>query len=650
MADKKFYVTTPIYYPNAKPHIGTLYSTLLADIAARWNKLMGKEVFFITGTDEHGQKIQEAAEAKGMKPKDFVDSIVPAFKKAWADYEIEYNRFLRTTDADHYEGVTQWVKLLIKQGDIYKSTYVGLYCVPCEAFVVANTDTPVDANGDYLCPIHQKPLRELSEESYFFRLSAYEDRLLKFYEENPDFIAPKERLAEVVSFVKAGLKDLSISRKTVSWGIPFPGDPEHCIYVWADALNFYITGIGYANPDAAAQAQFAKLWPADVQFMAKDIVRFHAIYWPAFLMAANLPLPKKLVVHGYILMDAQKMSKSLGNAADPEQLAAWYGVEPVRYYLARQMAITHDGNFSLKDLEDRIEADLANSLGNLLNRMISLALNNGLETVKPIETLEASSAALREKCEEAYRLYWEEMNKNYYHVALSELWRFIADVNAYFQSQKPWALAKQNKELFNEVISSTCHSLYAIAVMLWPVMPKKMEQLLASIGQSIDLTFDYEPELRKNVWNKTFTLSKSDQTLFVKPESHVAPEPESQTAPEAKSEKKEATVSEIGIEDFAKVQLAVGTIMSCERVDGSDKLYKLKVDLGQHGVRQILSGVAQFFQPDDLVGKQGTVIVNLKPRKMMGFESHGMMLFAKDAKGMKLVGPHGDISQGSQVA
>lgn len=645
MNPEKFLVTTPIYYPNAKPHLGTLYSTLLADVAARWNKLRGKEVLFLTGTDEHGQKIQEAAHAKNMEPKAFVDTIVPAFKQVWELYEIEYDKFIRTTDSEHIAGVTAWVKKLIDLGDIYKSTYTGLYCVPCEAFVTIGGDAVKDENGIYLCPTHKKPLQELAEESYFFRLSAYEDRLLEFYENHPDFITPKERIAEVVSFVKSGLKDLSISRKTVSWGIPFPGDPAHTIYVWADALNYYITAVGYSRNND----EFTKWWPADVQVMAKDIVRFHAVYWPAFLMAAQLPLPKKLLVHGYILMGDNKMSKSLGNAADPIQLAEWYGVEPVRYYLLRQMAVTHDGHFDFKDLEERIGADLANNLGNLLSRTVALALNNNLQTVPPLATLEAASASLREKCEEAYRFYWEEMNKGFVHLALAELMKFISEINAYFQSQTPWILAKQNKEYFSEVISSTCHSLYAVGIMLWPIMPNKMEQMLAILGVPFDLKANHEQILRENKWNKTFTLSKLTEPLFVKPESHVEPVA-AQTVTASAPTITEPAIQEIGIEDFAKVHLAVGTILSCQNVQGSEKLYKLEVDLGHLGKRQILSGVAQYFKPEDLAGKQGVIVTNLKPRKMMGMLSHGMMLFAKDGKGaMRLVSPNQVIDSGAQV-
>jgi len=630
----KYYITTPIYYPNEKPHVGTVYSTLLADVAARWHRLAGQEVFFMTGTDEHGQKIQEKAQTAGKEPKAFVDGIVPIFKSLFKLYDIDYTKFIRTTDPEHAQGVIAWVQKMIDLGDIYKSTYTGWYCVPDETFVTVNVDSIRDEKGHYLCPNCQRELRELSEESYFFRLSAYEEKLLSFYEQHPDFITPKDRINEVISFVKSGLKDLSISRKSVTWGIPFPGDPEQTIYVWADALNNYLTGIGYGQSTPGSQEQFAKFWPADVQVMAKDIVRFHAVFWPAFLMAADLPMPKKLLVHGYILIGDQKMSKSLGNVVDPELLATWYGVEPVRYYLLRQMPITQDGHFDLKDLEDRIEADLANSLGNLLNRMLTLSLNNGLDGVKPPIAWEAASAGLREKCSETVRIYCDEMEKYYFHTALAQVWKFIAEVNAYFHSQQPWVLAKQNKELFAEVISATAHSLNAIAFMLWPVMPKKMEAMLAALGRNFELDKNYEEMLRENVWGMFFKLTKIDP-LFIKPVSHVEKSEMSEQPSVGQAEVPAIVQSpEIGIEDFAKVEMVVGTILACEPVKGSDKLYRLQIDLGPLGKRQIFSGVAKYFTVEELIGKQGVFVVNLKPRKMMGEMSQGMMLAAKDDKGV----------------
>lgn len=643
-----FYITTPIYYVNAKPHIGTLYSTLLADVEARWHKLLGQEVFFLTGTDEHGQKVQEKAEQLGMDPKAFVDSMIPAFQESWKLYYIEYNRFIRTTDLDHKNAVFAFLNKLKESDDIYKSSYTGLYCVPDETFVAPEAAV---ANGNK-CPMCNRELREVAEESYFFRLSAYQDKLLAFYENNPDFVVPRERLNEVISFVKSGLKDLSISRKTVKWGIPFPGDPEHTVYVWGDALTNYISALGYGhdNPDAAKNLD--AWWPADFHVMAKDIVRFHAVYWPAFLMSAGLPLPKHLLVHGYILMGDQKMSKSLGNAIDPMTLAQNYGVDQVRYYLMRQMPITQDSHFDLKSLEEHINADLANTLGNLLRRITGLAVQNNMTTINPQTTWEPVSLTLKLKAEEAFRIYWEEMNKGYFHIALAELWKFIFSVNAYVQEQQPWVLAKKNPALFQEVLSVVCHSLYTIGVLLWPVMPKKSEELLGALGVQLKIGTNYEEILRKNAWDMTFTLDPQEQPLFARIEPKTDLVQDSSPSKDSSAEENKPVQSEsITIQDFSKIELRVGTIMHCEPVSKSDKLLKSQVDFGEFGKRQIMSGVAQHFKPEELIGKQGIFVFNLPPRKMLGQESQGMLLFATDATGkMALTTVGKQVENGAKIS
>jgi len=642
MKNNKYYVTTPLYYVNSKPHLGTLYSTLLADVSARWNKLLGKRVFFLTGTDEHGQKIADRADQEKQKPQKFVDAAIPPFKEMWKRYEIEYDKFIRTTDPEHKQAVEVWIKHLQDNGDIYKSTYDGWYCTPCETFVTIDEKKVKKPK----CPSCKRELKAIEEENYFFRLSAYEDRLLEFYEKNPDFIVPKERLNEVVSFVKSGLKDLSISRKGVKWGIPFPGDKEHTVYVWGDALLNYISAIGYGKDDEHTKELFATLWPADIQVMAKDIVRFHAIYWPAFLMAASLPLPKKLLVHGYILSGDEKMSKSKGNVIDPANLAESYGVEPVRYYLLRKMSVNQDGMFSLKELEACIASDLANNLGNLLQRTVTLACSNGLEKVVAPDAFEPASEKLKVGLEEAFRSYWDGMNHYQYHVALGDLWRFVSEVNAYFNEQKPWSVAKTDKELFAEIISSTCHCLYSIAVLLWPVMPKKAEEILKTLGHTFDLKkHEYEQEIRANVWDKTFSLTKRDKPLFERPDMDQKKNDKAE-----KHDVKKNDIDEIVIDDVAKVHLVVGEIKSCEPVEGSSKLYKMSVDCGGYGQRQILAGVQQFFKPEDLIGKQGVYVANLKPRKMMGLESQGMMLFAKDGDGMKMATVDGGVANGTRLA
>jgi methionyl-tRNA synthetase len=617
---KKFYVTTPIYYVTARPHLGSLYSTLLADVAARWHKLKNDKTFFLTGTDEHGQKVAEAAAKAHKSPKEFVDSFIDAYKETWHSYHIAYDHFIRTTDEYHVKAVQEWIRQLQKSGDIYKAFYSGFYCIPCETFVTEKEEAEGQAPACISC---QRPTHFVSEESYFFRLSAYQDRLLKFYEEHPDFITPEERLNEVVSFVKGGLKDLSISRTSITWGIPFPDDPKHVVYVWADALNNYITAVGYGNE--ARKEEFNFWWPADMQVLGKDIVRFHAVYWPAFLMASKLALPKNLLVHGWLKVNSQKMSKSFGNVIDPQDLLAGYGPELIRYYLVRYMAITQDSEFSTGDLEQRITTDLANDLGNLLNRMVALADKRELFEIQPPSTWGAPELALRDSFWNMLELFQIDMDEGYFYRALGSLWKFIHEVNAYFHAQEPWKV-KDNAR-FAEIISATAHSLHAIGILLWPVMPEKMEELLKSVGTPFELKIDLIEELGSNPWTKTFMLNKIG-TLFQKyiPQGEVM-QPESNQKPEAE---KEAGPASIDIQDFTKVMLLVGTIEQCEEVPGSDKLLKLQVNFGSYGMRQVLSGVKKYFTCQDLIGKQGIFVYNLAPRKMMGLESHGMMLFAED--------------------
>ena len=638
----KFYVTTPIYYVTAKPHLGSLYSTLLADVIARWHRLQGDTVFFLTGTDEHGQKIAQAAANAGKDPKEFVDGFIDTYKKIWHDYELAYTYFIRTTDDNHKKAVQLWLQKLIQKGDIYKAFYQGWYCTPCETFITEKTDEhPELAQKGPLCPTCNRETVYLSEESYFFKLSAYQEKLLQFYQENPNFIIPKERAHEVINFVKEGLHDLSISRTTISWGIPFPGDTKHVTYVWADALNNYITAVGYGQP--GKEQEFNFWWPADLQILGKDIIRFHAVYWPAFLMASNIALPKQLLVHGWIKVDEQKMSKSLGNVVDPEQLYASYGPEPVRYYLMRQMSINQDTNFSIHDLEQRITSDLANDLGNLLNRMTALAEKNNLVRVDTPAQWSKDACVLQEAFQTMLRELKSYMHEYTLHMALASVWKYIAQTNAFFHAHEPWKLAKTDEQKFKEVVAATCHSLYGIAILLWPVLPQSMEYLLESLGTNISIGgINYMHELETLKWERSFLLKKIP-TLFTKPE----PKKDEQ------QEKKEQTVIEqnaIDIELLSRVELRVGTIEQCESIPKSEKLYKLQVNFGQEGTRQILSGIKQFFAPEQLIGKQHVFVFNLKPRAMMGFESHGMILTATDAQGaLHLVRAEHEVPNGTRL-
>jgi methionyl-tRNA synthetase len=628
-----FYVTTPIYYVTAKPHLGSLYSTVLADIAARWNKILGKQVFFLTGTDEHGQKIAEAAQKAGKPPKEFVDSFIHPYKDMWHRYNIEYTKFIRTTDEYHIKAVQQWIETLIQTGDVYKDFYQGWYCTPCETFVT-ETEAGVAPN----CPSCGRQTHIVSEETYFFRLSAYQDKLLQFYAENPDFIIPKERAQEVINFVRGGLKDLSISRTTITWGIPFPGDKKHVTYVWADALNNYITAVGWGQ--SGKEQEFATWWPADVHILGKDIVRFHAVYWPAFLMALGLPLPKHLLVHGWITVDQKKMSKSFGNVVDPEVLLQKYGPDAVRYYLARQMAVNQDGDFSYQDLEDRITSDLANDLGNLLNRMLALAGKYQLTQVDAPDVWSAEAINVRDEYYSMLDDVLELMADYMYHLALARVWKFINQLNSYFHAQEPWKVARVDMKKFKEIISVTAHGLQAIAYVLWPFMPVKMEHLLNSLGVQFKRDRDVFTDLKQSPWNTTFIVHMIEP-LFVKPEPKQEPMEQNQEI---------TPVTYITIDDFAKVELVVGTIVEAQEVPKSNKLLQLQVDFGSQGKRQILSGIKQSYRPEELVGKQAVFVFNLAPRMLMGLESHGMLLTAEGEGGyVKFIAPPELVPNGTKL-
>jgi len=626
--NNKFYVTTPIYYVTAKPHIGSLYSTLLADVAAKYNKLKGKKVFFLTGTDEHGQKIEQAALECGKNPKEFVDSFIDDYKRIWSKYNIDYNYFIRTTDESHIKAVQKWIIRLKEKGDIYKSLYEGYYCTPCETFI--------NDKDNKVCSSCLRDAIYLSEESYFFKLSKYQDRLLYFYKNNPDFITPCERLNEVIKFVESGLKDLSISRSSIKWGIPFPDDEHHITYVWADALNNYITAVGYEQDDK----EFNFWWPADLQVLGKDIIRFHAVYWPAFLMASDLKLPKKLLVHGWIKVNNQKMSKSFSNVVDPEELLSLYHPDEIRYYLIRYMVINHDSEFSKEYLNNRINSDLVNDLGNLINRILVLAKRNNFNIIKLINE-DIDQELLKNLKDTVFSISHEMEIEYYFSRALNSLWKFINYLNSYIHKNEPWKIKDINK--LNNVIYNALYGIHHIAILLYPVMPLKSKEILNSLG--LDLNLDNNTDLIIKYTNNypEYNISNELNSSIFK--RYILND---KMMEENKVNNIENIVN-ITINDFSNVMLLVGQIVDVFDIEKSEKILGLKVDFGIYGVKQILSGIKKHFVKDDLINKQAVFVYNLEPKKILFLESHGMMLFAKNGDKLVFVSPVDKVENGSRL-
>lgn len=664
-ADRRtFFVTTPIYYVTARPHLGSLYSTVLADVAARWNFVQGKETYLLTGTDEHGQKVAQAAEAAGYTPQAFVDKLVSDFQVTWQRYGIHPTHFVRTTSAAHRQAVYAWITAARQTGDVYRDFYEGYYCTPCETFITdRNDDTSQqhghhDKSGAPLCTSCHRPTVYTKEAAYFFKLSAYADRLLEFYEKHPDFITPRERLHEVVSFVRSGLKDLAISRlrTSVAWGIPFPGDDEHVVYVWVDALMNYISAIGYG--DAQRDEDFVKWWPAQVQVLGKDIIRFHAVYWPAFLMAAGLELPHRLLVHGWIKIGGDKMSKSLGNVVDPMILADQYGADVVRYYLVRHVAVTHDAPFSVEDLEVRNNADLADDIGNLVQRIVALAHARQRSKVTTPSEWTSVETALWHELKIVVRNFQEEMNHYMFHRAYTHIWHGISLLNGYVHGQQPWKLSSADSDAFNRIIAAAAHGLSVLGLLIWPVMPEKMERLFDVLGINLltlrdDFCIDSNICIEGRSRSFIFTLSKPLFPKYVREEEKPVEKPNMQGAVQQSAQQSAAAKDQqqpIHIDDFSKVALVVGTVEEVDMVPKSEKLYKLRVNLGTYGVRTICSGVRAHFTSAELMGKQVLVVANLAPRSMLGIMSEGMILFAEDEqKKLQIVAPLCAVTPGTRL-
>ena len=628
---KTYYLTTPIYYVNDIPHIGHAYTTIIADTIARYSRLKGIDTFFLTGTDEHGQKIEEAARKKGKTPKEYADEISAKFKELWDEFEISYDKYIRTTDPEHIRGVQKAFLEMYKKGDIYKDYYEGHYCVSCESFVA-----PSQLVNDELCPDCGKPTRIIKEESYFFKLSKYQDQILKWLKEKKP-ILPESRANEVIRFVEEGLKDLSITRTSFEWGIKLPkeiNDPKHVVYVWLDALFNYLTALGYGSED---ESMVKKYWPANLHIVGKDILKFHAVYWPAFLLSIEYELPKKIAAHGWWTRDGEKMSKSKGNVINPKEVADAYGIENFRYFMLREVPFGADGDFSEKALIDRINNDLGNDLGNLLNRIIGMAYKyfDGKISSKDVEKYFANelneARDIISSLEETY--LWKMQT----HKFLEELWKILAIGNKAIDNYKPWELMKQgDEEKAMALLGLIANLLAMVAVYLHAVMPKTTQKIAKALN--FEINTDSFKKINEGKLLDDFVIEKIPP-LFPKIEKPLMKKVEVVKEPD----------NIITIDEFFKVELKVGEVVEAEEVKKSKKLLRLLVDLGEGKPRQIIAGIKEFYKPEELVGTQVCVVSNLKPAKLMGMMSEGMLLAAKDESGLSLIRPEKKKKVGTPI-
>jgi len=648
---KTFYITTPIYYPSDKLHIGHSYTTVAADAMSRFKRLTGHQVHFLTGTDEHGQKIERQAQQAGKEPQVFVDEIVTWIKKLWDIFDISADDFIRTTEERHKSAVQKIFQIFYEQGDIYKSKYEGWYCTPCEAFWTERQ--LVEKN----CPDCKRSVELVAEESYFFRMGKYADRLMEHIEKNPDFIQPVSRKNEMINnFLKPGLEDLCVSRTSFSWGIPVPFDPEHVIYVWLDALSNYITALGYLSDD---QSKMQIFWPADVQLIGKEIVRFHTIYWPIFLMALGLDLPKQVFGHGWLLLEEGKMSKSKGNVIDPEVLIKRYGSDAIRYFLLREISFGADGHFSETALIQRLNFDLANDLGNLLNRTLAMLHKYFAGRVPSPGKLDALDQELSSMALALPDVIEQLMDQLQFSNALAELWKFIGRANKYIDETAPWALAKAGRqERLAAVMYNLLESIRIISVLLLPFMPRTPERIWQQLGIAGEADIQSWESVRQfgGIRSGTQTVA-GGEVLF--PRLELTEEGGAPVRQATKKDKPLAAVKEapmveeaaglISIEDFARVDLRVVEITTAQKIEGADKLLKLTVSLGKEE-RQVVAGIAKHYEPESLLGKSVLFVANLKPVKLRGLCSEGMLLAAADEQGnLVLITTEKPIGPGSKV-
>jgi methionyl-tRNA synthetase len=647
----KAYITTPIYYVNDIAHIGHAYTTIIADTLARYSRLSGLETFFLTGTDEHGQKIEEAAKKRGESTQAYADKISATFKDLWDDFDISYDKFIRTTDEEHKKGVQKAFSTMHANGDIYKDTYKGHYCISCETFFPT-----IQLVDDEFCPECGKSTTIVEEESYFFKLSAYEEKLLAWYNEADDCILPRSKKNEVIRFVEGGLQDLSITRTSFDWGVKLPeemNDPKHVMYVWLDALMNYVTALGYGNDEKDMD-----FWPARVQLIGKDILRFHAIYWPAFLMSLGLPLPKHIAAHGWWTRDGEKMSKSKGNVVNPKEVADAYGLDNFRYFMLREVPFGGDGDFSQKALIDRINSDLGNDLGNLLNRLIGMSgkyFEGRVDSSHVAQYYQTELDEVHASLEKLEPLLFEMQIHRY----LEELWRPLTVANRAIDKYQPWTLMKEGKEEEAMALNGLIAAILAkVSIMLYPVMP----EVCTKISKALDFTIDnvhFTSLAKGTALLAPFTLEKIDP-LFPRIEepllTQIEPEDKKDESkkPEAKkSDKKKESSTEgialIGIDQFFQTSLKVGTVVQAEEVPKSKKLLLLQVDVGEDEPRQVVAGIKEWYSADDMLNTQVCVVANLKPAKLMGLKSEGMLLAAKDEDGLCMIRPEKPKTAGTPI-